>query len=159
MALVTQFQRRSPIITSVSLDWIQITSTQLTTVLRNSPSIQTLVLHLGRFTYNIDGSFLDALRYRDSDSSPLAPSLDVVWLSIPRNLFSESCLEQMILSRWWTEEELDLIPSDHRPRVKRWRLIHLHVEGTSDTAHQPFSDSFRARMEDLRLHGLDLTLK
>ncbi|KAJ7119862.1 hypothetical protein C8R44DRAFT_853865 [Mycena epipterygia] len=149
----TQFQRRSPVITHLFIYGSQMTSAQLATVLRNSPLVQRLVL--GRCHHSID-AFLDALRYRDSDSSLLAPDLDELWLQVSANSFSESCLEQTIRSRWWTEGKLNSIPPDRRPRVKRWEYIRLDIQGT---ACRPFIDSFKARVEDLRLQGLNLTFR
>ncbi|KAJ7505823.1 hypothetical protein B0H11DRAFT_2334763 [Mycena galericulata] len=147
-----QFQQGSPCITEINFLLMQLTSAELIVMLRNSPLLERL--HLLRCYRCIDDKLLNALRYRDSDPSPLAPALTLVWFDEVGDTFSQPILETAIRSRWWTNEDLASIPSDRHPRVKRWKIFLL-----TTTPGRPFDQTFKAKFEDCRAKGLDLRLQ
>ncbi|KAJ7776764.1 hypothetical protein DFH07DRAFT_29645 [Mycena maculata] len=153
-AMFTQFQQRSPFITRIELVSVQIASAEFITMLRNLPLLQSLSTWNCR--HCIDDAFLQALRYQDSDLSPLVPALTSLSLREVGCSFHRSNLEKTIRSRWWLDEELHSVPSERRPRVERWECVSITV---GETARRFLSRRFLARMESCRLQGLSLYLK
>ncbi|KAJ7103014.1 hypothetical protein B0H15DRAFT_942528 [Mycena belliarum] len=143
-AAFTMFQLRSPLIERLQIDHCALTSEDLQAVVRHS----TNVTHLEVYNCSncIDDAFLHVLRYTQFDPVPLAPKLEVLRLSSLRCDFDESSLEDVVESRWWTEDELLAMPSP--PAVARL----TNVEYASS---RKFSRKFEKRMRVYRAEGLE----
>ncbi|KAJ6622699.1 hypothetical protein B0H10DRAFT_876662 [Mycena sp. CBHHK59/15] len=150
--VATEFQLRSPLITSLQLLLSAIDSDELLSVLRCTPLLKSLELIC---CYDcVDDNLLDALRYRASDASHLTPRLDSLLLSEIENSFQESYLEDMIRSRWWSDEQLLLFTSP--PPVARWVSLTCTIK---ESMGHPMDLEFVERMEAFRSEGLRLTLR
>ncbi|KAJ7110357.1 hypothetical protein C8R43DRAFT_165574 [Mycena crocata] len=139
----TLFQKRSPLIEHLQIDHCALTSEDLQTVVRHSPSL----IHLDVFNCSncIDDAFLASMLYSGPELPPFAPQLEVLWLSSLRCDFEESSLEDMVESRWWTQEEYLLMPSP--PIVPRLKDVQY-------TSSRRFSKKFEKRMQVYRTEGL-----
>ncbi|KAJ6601283.1 hypothetical protein DFH09DRAFT_1127352 [Mycena vulgaris] len=140
----TLFQMRSPLIEHLHIDHCALTSEDLQAVVHHAPSLTHLEVY--NCSNCIDDAFLAVLRYNQSDPEPLAPKLEVLWLSSLRCDFEESSLKDLVESRWWTEDELLAMPSP--PTVARLK----NVEYTSS---RKFSKRFEKRMQVYRAEGLE----
>ncbi|KAF7365407.1 hypothetical protein MVEN_00413200 [Mycena venus] len=124
-AQFTDFQLRSPNITRLEMEDVDLTSTDLRAVLSNTPSLTHLKL-----TYcprSIDDTLFHTLLYQDG-ATPLVPRLHTLFLDLmssTRIVFSEDVLASMIASRWWKDTEPE---SSSRRAVARWTSVELRRE-------------------------------
>ncbi|KAJ6541824.1 hypothetical protein B0H19DRAFT_1174819 [Mycena capillaripes] len=142
----TLFQIRSPLIEHLQIDHCALTSEDLQAVVHHAPSMTHLEIY--NCSNCIDDGFLAGLRYAPFDPAPLAPKLEVLWLSSLRCDFDESSLRDMVESRWWTEEELLAMPSP--PAVARLKNVQY-------TSSRKFSKKFDKRMQVYRAEGLEFS--
>ncbi|KAJ7762413.1 hypothetical protein DFH07DRAFT_814328 [Mycena maculata] len=135
----TLFQIRSPLIEQLQIDHCALTSEDLQAVVHHATSVIHLEVH--NCSNCIDDAFLASLRYSEIDPAPLIPKLEVLWLSSLRCDFEESTLRDMVESRWWTEDELLVMPAP--PAVARLRDVRY-------TSSRKFS-----KMQVYRAEGLE----
>ncbi|KAJ7286338.1 hypothetical protein C8J57DRAFT_1708647 [Mycena rebaudengoi] len=121
-----QFQQQSPLLQSLTLSDVALTSTDLTAAL--------------------DDQLIAALQLCDSDLSPLAPKLTTLCADAPQACFSESVLERTIRSRCWPATQVFTVP----PRLARLEIVYLYFHET------PFSAGFSRNMQECMDQGLDL---
>ncbi|KAF7354795.1 F-box domain-containing protein [Mycena sanguinolenta] len=131
----TAFQLRAPNITQLDLQDSCLTSDDLRTAIRNAPSLTHLKISCCR--YCINDTLIDALCNK-AGVSPLAPHLHNLYLDYIGNKLTEDLLAGMIVSRWWTDAELEsrLVP----PAVSRWTRVQLYGS---------FSEQFINSLKDL----------
>ncbi|KAJ7285194.1 hypothetical protein C8J57DRAFT_1290686 [Mycena rebaudengoi] len=146
----TQFQLRTPSLQFLSLS-CAINSRELIAMLRSSPTLRSLHLVCLRC---VDDTFLQALRYRESDSQgPLVPLLDTLSCDIRTN-FTEALLEDMLRSRWWPSTS----GSAPSRKVSRLKSVYIYSSQfyplTKRFSTPAVSDGFRVRMQDCLEDGM-----
>ncbi|KAJ7112397.1 hypothetical protein C8R43DRAFT_150689 [Mycena crocata] len=100
-----KLQERSPNITKIRLDSCAIDPEGLITLLRHGHALNTLKIGLNGKCLTND--VLRALQYNEADLAPLAPKLRYMhFKSVGYDTFDETELEDMIETRWWTDEQL-----------------------------------------------------
>jgi hypothetical protein len=144
----TQFQRRSPNITDLKIRNCSFPPADLISTLLESPNLVKLELEL---CFNcIDDSLFEFLEYSPLEATHPVPKLRQLEISHAESAFSESALENMIRSRWWSDAELRAMPLP--PAVERLKSLHIWKEDGS------FSQDLQAEMALLRLQGLKVEL-
>ncbi|KAJ7024332.1 hypothetical protein C8F04DRAFT_1132179 [Mycena alexandri] len=129
------FQSRSPHIQHLELSNAMLDSADLTSMLRFSPALKSLIL--ASCNECIDDAFLQALEYResDADAEPHAARLEVLsWIGL-RHKFHDSVLEGMLRSRCLTVTP----PS----KIARLKKVHIDCGG----GHVMVDAAFAAQME------------
>ncbi|KAJ7082970.1 hypothetical protein C8R44DRAFT_992086 [Mycena epipterygia] len=145
-----EFQRRSPNIETLSIQGRDIDSEELCSLLLHIPLLTELELELSM--HCVDNYFLDELKYSDLNPVHLAPRLEVLNLSGVNDSFDEEVLEEMVASRWWTDEEFQALAAP--PPVARWRRVHLWRGDDFDK----FSRAFRDKIDQYKWEGLDIDI-
>ncbi|KAJ7644578.1 hypothetical protein FB45DRAFT_1053305 [Roridomyces roridus] len=133
----TQFQLRSPNLEELTIRESPLTSDALIAVLRSSPSLANLTMHKCPHSFNDD--VIDALRYLGEDGRYTAPKLEEILLTQSGQSFDPENLEEMIRSRWWTDEELAAMPSP--PAVARWGKVSVYAG--SENSYRHFRREFK----------------
>ncbi|KAJ7622471.1 hypothetical protein FB45DRAFT_870657 [Roridomyces roridus] len=136
-AVLSDFQGRSPKIESMSFDHSFCDTEDMLRLLRQSPALKSL--DLTRNFRCVTDDLLRALRYDESEPTPLAPQLQDMTLSLGE--CTQSLLEDTIRSRWWTDATL---PSPE-PRIKRLDEVVI--------LENSLSPGFEDRVRDLVDHG------
>jgi hypothetical protein len=142
----TLFQIRSPLIAHLQIDHCALTSEDLQAVVHHAPNMTHLEIY--NCSNCIDDAFLAGMRYSPFDPAPLAPKLEVLWLSSLRCDFEESSLKDLVESRWWTEEECLAMPAP--PAVARLKNVRY-------TSSRKFSKKFDKRMQVYKAEGLEFS--
>ncbi|KAJ7606074.1 hypothetical protein FB45DRAFT_1068901 [Roridomyces roridus] len=144
---LTSFQRRSPNMEHLELVGLSITSYGLVTLVTNSPSLIHLELHLCFDNEDAVDSTLQRLRYTSTHLVHAAPRLRNLYIIERFGDFDETALEDMIFSRWWTDEQLASMPVP--PRVARLETVHI-----CSYSDLEYSKEFLEKMKQLREEGL-----
>ncbi|KAJ7508695.1 hypothetical protein B0H11DRAFT_1966312 [Mycena galericulata] len=116
-------------------------------VLQHTPSLTELEF----VSRDINDSFLEGLRYSDTDSDHLVPKLDMLTLRNVGNGFSELSLAEAIRSRWWSDDELLARPVP--PSVTRLKEVTFEHRKYNP---KDFTQEFQETMRTYRLQGLIL---
>ncbi|KAJ7897357.1 hypothetical protein B0H14DRAFT_401540 [Mycena olivaceomarginata] len=119
-------------------------------VLENTPSLTQLHLDLGDSGAVHDDFFL-ALVYDPAAPVPLAPKLETLELIDVGGDFAEESVVQMLESRWWSDDELDEMPT--APGVARWKRVKFHSQLLTPRF---FDQTFRENMKKYELQGLEI---
>jgi hypothetical protein len=119
-------------------------------VLENTPSLTQLHLDLGDSGAVHDDFFL-ALVYDPAAPVPLAPKLETLELIDVGGDFAEESVVQMLESRWWSDDELDEMPT--APGVARWKRVKFHSQLLTPRF---FDQTFRENMKKYVLQGLEI---
>ncbi|KAJ7129265.1 hypothetical protein C8R44DRAFT_776319 [Mycena epipterygia] len=140
-----EFQDRSPSIEKIVFRSGQCTfgTDSLISLLRHSPSLTELKIELEGC--GIDDTFLHALQFSEDDPQPLVPNLRRLELIEIGSQPSDSALEAMIRSRWWTGV------APYLPGVAR--LQQLTVERDWRLGEE-ISRELRERFQDCEAQGL-----
>ncbi|KAF7363841.1 F-box domain-containing protein [Mycena sanguinolenta] len=147
---VTSFQGRCPNIEKITLSNSSLSSEELLTLLRNGHALTTLKITLCWDCIN--NHFWDALQYRVSDASPLAPKLKHLDFEYVAQGFEEGAMEAAIRTRWWPYASVSDGPF---PPISRLGTVWVSCFGGD---FEPFSEEFKAGMQDIVDQGLDLDL-
>ncbi|KAK7023069.1 F-box domain-containing protein [Favolaschia claudopus] len=143
----TQFQIRSPHLEQLRIERSDLDTMELLTLFRQASSLISLTLEC--CVHCIDDNIFDALRYSPTATLNVVPKLTTFVCSYARNRFSEEALDNMIQSRWWTDQELSTLPP---PAVSRWSCIGIH----SDDQETHLSTWFGAKLEGYQSQDLDV---
>jgi hypothetical protein len=146
-AVFSEFQNRSPEIEEITMLFSSIYTDELVSLLRHAPALTTLRLEC---CWNSVGDDLFyALRYDDSDLTPVAPKLRDIHLEhFSLRNFNVGPFEDAVRSRWWKDGER-LLADGSPPRVCRLKKLLLCLEGSGQ------NDYVKARVQDLIDQGLD----
>ncbi|KAJ6465127.1 hypothetical protein DFH09DRAFT_1487439 [Mycena vulgaris] len=113
-------------------------------VLQHTPSLISLY-----FRENpVDDAFFAALRYSDTDSVHLVPKLETLELVLVGEEFEESSFAEMLRSRWWSDDELFVMPTP--PAVARLKHVAFWREA------RPLSPEFDQALDMYMAQGLEL---
>nr|GAT43167.1 predicted protein [Mycena chlorophos] len=143
------FLRRSPQLQSLSITECDMDSAFLSTILLNTPSLESL--QLACCFHCLGQEFFQRLTYTNgaTNSFPAAPRLREIYLESCRGDFREENVMDMVLSRWWTDAQLTALPAP--PLVARWNDISIStVDGMQKT------DEFKAWISSRCEEGLKL---
>ncbi|KAF7288374.1 F-box domain-containing protein [Mycena chlorophos] len=143
------FLRRSPELQSLSITECDMDSAFLSTILLNTPSLESL--NLACCFSCLGQEFFQRLTYTNgaTNSFPAAPRLREIDLESCRGDFREEDVMDMVLSRWWTDAQLAALPTP--PLVARWNDISIStVDGMQKT------DEFKAWINNRCEEGLKL---
>ncbi|KAJ6622716.1 hypothetical protein B0H10DRAFT_877768 [Mycena sp. CBHHK59/15] len=151
----TLFQLRSPRIQRLTINYSSLGSEHLRAALKHARSLTHL--RLFRCDRCVDNSLLDALRYSDLQTEPLAPNLrSLRWHSVS-DAFEEELLEAMIRSRWWTDQQLRALSPSRAPAVARWKCVDVS-KGVPGSRARKYSKKFLIGIRELRAEGLDVEI-
>ncbi|KAF7357405.1 hypothetical protein MSAN_01336500 [Mycena sanguinolenta] len=146
----TQFQLRSPNIERLTFGMSAMEPPDLLAVLQHAPLL--VALDMDCCLYCFDDSIIGGLQYSATDAVYLTPKLERLSLSYAGTNFDEDTLDAMIQSRWWTDEQLLSLPSS--PKVARWSHVDIYCDDGADNV----SSDFKARIEEYRSQGLDISV-
>ncbi|KAJ7311504.1 hypothetical protein DFH08DRAFT_1045424 [Mycena albidolilacea] len=146
-AVFSEFQNRSPEIEEITMIFSSIYADELVSLLRHAPALTTLRLEC--CWNSVDEDLFYALRYDDSDLTPVAPKLQDIHLEhVSLGDFSAGPFEDAVRSRWWKDGER-LLADGSPPRVCRLKKLLLCLEESEQ------NDDVKARVQDLIDQGLD----
>ncbi|KAJ6550662.1 hypothetical protein DFH09DRAFT_1039240 [Mycena vulgaris] len=155
IASFTQFQLRSPNIEALKLEFCPPSSRDLVAILENAPLLTELVLTYAHDC--LDDYSLNALAYSATDSVHLVPRLQVLSFQNTGDNFGERALEDMLLSRWWSDDELEALAS--RPPVTRWKSVEFWRDDSFPYPYDEFSPEFQRTMVNCQSEGLELSVE
>ncbi|KAJ7804091.1 hypothetical protein B0H14DRAFT_2885712 [Mycena olivaceomarginata] len=146
-AVFSDFQNRSPQIEEITMAFSSMYTDELVYLLRHAPALTTLRLEC---CFNsVDEDLFYALRYDDSDLTPVALKLQDIHLEhVGLGDFNAGPFEDAVRSRWWKDGER-LLADGSPPRVCRLKKLWLCLEGSEQ------NDDVKARVQDLIDQGLD----
>ncbi|KAJ7607580.1 hypothetical protein FB45DRAFT_947974 [Roridomyces roridus] len=146
----TDFQHRSPNIRELHISGAVRASEHVIRILSESPHLVSLSVEGLHSSIN---PLLQVLQFSET-AVHVAASLERLSLQEFHGTVNESILSEMILSRWWTDEELRDLLDDHDPSpVRCWKALEIvgaHV--------QSYTKSFKGMVKLLRTEGLEVTL-
>ncbi|KAJ7062325.1 hypothetical protein C8F01DRAFT_1284846 [Mycena amicta] len=143
------FLRRCLNLEHLSISFCAMDSDALDNILLNIPRAKTFALE---DCHNcVDDAFFERLTYRETDLAPVAPCLQTLMVAGVWEEYDENSIQEMIRSRWWSDEAFQSLPSP--PRVARWKEI---VISANDGESGRCSADFEAMMNELRGQGLSL---
>lgn len=127
------YSRSGSTLTHLSVDGIKFGNGGITRILGHLPALESLRTALTHIAYT-DEIFL-ALRYRETSS-----------------VSSQDVIIDMILSRWWSDEELTNV----HPAVSRWKRIALAWRKKTIFDQAQLAQLVRCREEglDVCVHGM-----
>jgi hypothetical protein len=138
------FLRRSPDLDILATDCIW--AEEMPGVLQHTPSLTTL-----SFEGEIDDNFLATLHYSETDSVPLVPKLERLYLEDASwRDYEESSLLNILRSRWWSDDELLAMPP---PAVARLKCVELWMRSANEPEKTP---EFYETVDLYRGQGLEL---
>ncbi|KAJ7286312.1 hypothetical protein C8J57DRAFT_1708629 [Mycena rebaudengoi] len=131
-ASLERFQQHSPNIQSLTLfePWLE--SAELINLLSHSPTLTELELYCVSVENDV---LISRLQFRDSDPQPLVPMLTTLRIMEAAPSFPEAALEQMIRSRWWSDEQLAALVVP--PRVARLKCVRVALTDSSFRQEDP----------------------
>ncbi|KAJ6502098.1 hypothetical protein C8R45DRAFT_975386 [Mycena sanguinolenta] len=142
--VVTSFQGRCPNIEEIELRYSSISSGELIALLGNAHALVSL--KIACCWECITEDFWDALRYHPPDSRPLVPILRDMELEAVVD--SYAAMEAAIRSRWWLDDD---VAQSRSPHISRLKNVWVYSD-------EPFSEEFKAGMQDIADQGLNLRL-
>ncbi|KAJ7066379.1 hypothetical protein C8F01DRAFT_1123070, partial [Mycena amicta] len=143
---------RGPNLVCLRIDHCAIDSEAVGIILRNIPSLE--MLELERCWDCMGYEFFERLTHRETDLTPLVPRLETLSIFSSEVGEYEECILDMVLSRWWSDETLQALPTP--PRVARWKEITICPAIGVASVIQKCTEEFETAMEDLRAQGLDV---
>ncbi|KAJ7644589.1 hypothetical protein FB45DRAFT_1116189 [Roridomyces roridus] len=135
----TQFQLRAPNLEELAVENSPLTSDAFIAMLRNSPSLASVTLE--NCPHSFDDNVINTLQYPGENGQRIAPKLKEIVLTQAGQNFDPENLEEMIRSRWWTDEELAAMPSP--PAVARWEKVLVYAG--REESHCRFRREFKVR--------------
>ncbi|KAJ6523567.1 hypothetical protein B0H19DRAFT_1276883 [Mycena capillaripes] len=136
------FLTRSPNLEYLSMDDC-VFAEDVADILRFTPKLITLDLN----NTEVNDDFFAALCYSETDATPLAPKLETLSLCDVGESFEEASFTDMIRSRWWSDDELLMMPT--LPKVTRLKCA--TVWNDSEQMPMYLAPEWREKMDLYRL--------
>ncbi|KAK7038097.1 hypothetical protein R3P38DRAFT_2904415 [Favolaschia claudopus] len=149
-----EFLDRATKLQWMKLSYSSIEAEGLVSLLRHTPALKTLKLFACWNSMQSD-AFWNALRYHESDSSPLVPKLERILFDFVGEIIGEDAFLEAIRSRWWKEDGR-VLADGSLPRVSRLKELYV---SPSDMEEYMMSISLKARIQELVGEGLNMNVR